>query len=459
MEEYLEKMLSQIRCKKARPYIEEEIRSHLESQTEDNISVGMSREAAEQMAVTDMGNPVEVGISLDRIHRPRIAWKLLAVVGLLSVLGILVQISVWRNVGMYELESYLKESYRNLMIDYIGSVILGLAVLCGIYFIDYTFIAKYSKIIAIFINIMGILLLTGVFGGYINGTHYGIGFGPFTFSATSMMMFYVPVYGAILYKYRDGGIGSLLKSVGWLILPVFITFRMPNIIVAGIIMISMLIQLTTAIIKGWFRVKAKSAVAVLWSVFMVLPAITLFVMYKYHFLASYQEERLRAFFQASGDGFYLTASLRALCQNISWVGNSGNDIIATLPEFNREYIFSYILNSYGILFGIMVVAVLAVLVMFIFGTSVKQKNELGLVMGFGCGRVFLLNIVINVLGAIGLLPPASSFLPFFSVGGSNIVLCYALIGIVMSIYRYKDVYPKKWKVSDVSIQKNFTINI
>jgi len=458
MEEYLEKLLSQIRCKKARPYIEEEIRSHLESQIQDNIAAGMTSEAAEQMAVKDMGNPVEVGISLDRIHKPRIAWKLLVVVGILSVLGLLVQVSVLRNVGMCEVESYLKESYRNLMIDYIGSVILGFAILCGIYFVDYTFIAKYSKIIAIFINIMGILLLTGVFGGYINGTHYGIGFGPFTFSATSMMMFYVPIYGAILYKYRDGGIGSLLKSVGWLILPVIITFRMPNIIVAGIIMISMLIQLTTAIIKGWFRVKAKRVV-VLWSVFMVLPAIVLFVMYKCHLLASYQEERIRAFFQASGDGFYLTASLRTLCHNISLVGSSGNDIIGTLPEFNRDYIFSYILNSYGILFGLMVVAVLAVLVMFIFGTSIKQKNELGLVMGFGCGMIFLLNIVINVLGAIGLLPPASSFLPFFSVGGSNIVLCYALIGIVMSIYRYKDVYPKKLKVSDVSIQKNFTINI
>ena len=41
------------------------------------------------------------------------------------------------------------------------------------------------------------------------------------------------------------------------------------------------------------------------------------------------------------------------------------------------------------------------------------------------------------------IPPASSFLPFLSIGRSNILLCYALVGIIMSIYRYKDVYPKK----------------
>ena len=46
MESYLEKLLSQIRCKKARPYISDEIRSHIESQIEDNLSGGMEYEEA-----------------------------------------------------------------------------------------------------------------------------------------------------------------------------------------------------------------------------------------------------------------------------------------------------------------------------------------------------------------------------------------------------------------------------
>ena len=32
MEEYIEKLISQIRCKKARPYVAEEIRYHIENQ-------------------------------------------------------------------------------------------------------------------------------------------------------------------------------------------------------------------------------------------------------------------------------------------------------------------------------------------------------------------------------------------------------------------------------------------
>ena len=50
MEKYLEKLLLQIRCKKARPYIAEEIRGHIESQIEDNIADGMSYEEAEKNA-------------------------------------------------------------------------------------------------------------------------------------------------------------------------------------------------------------------------------------------------------------------------------------------------------------------------------------------------------------------------------------------------------------------------
>ena len=445
MEKYLEKLLLQIRCKKARPYIAEEIRGHIESQIEDNIADGMSYEEAEKNAVADMGDPIAVGISLDKIHKPQIAWKLLVIVGILSLLGILLQQSIFYQSGYSNLEPFMQEMYQLETESFVYSVFIGFILMCGIYFIDYTVIAKYSKIIGLFIITMGILLLAGFFGGDINGVRYSIGFGMFRISAPSLMMFYVPIYGAILYKYRDGGFPALLKSIVCLIIPVFITFRMPILFVA------------MAILKGWFKISVKKTIVRLWAVFMFLPIMLLFVMYTFHLLAEYQEARIRSFFSASGEGFYLTSRLRTFSKDILLVGNSGNDVIGSLPEFNSDYIFSYILNSYGSIAGIVVVAVLAALVMFIFGASIKQKNELGMVMGFGCGMIILLNILLNLLGALGIIPPASSFLPFLSIGRSNILLCYALVGIIMSIYRYKDVYPKKIRASQVSFQK--TINI
>ena len=125
METYLEKLLSQIRCKKARPYIAEEIRDHIESQIADNLSEGMSYEEAEKNAVTDMGDPVEVGISLDRIHKPKIAWKLLVIVGILSLLGILIQQSILRQPGYQELEIGMQERYRYAAEGFGAAVVIG----------------------------------------------------------------------------------------------------------------------------------------------------------------------------------------------------------------------------------------------------------------------------------------------------------------------------------------------
>ncbi len=106
-------------------------------------------------------------------------------------------------------------------------------------------------------------------------------------------------------------------------------------------------------------------------------------------------------------------------------GNSGKDVVGGLPEFNQDYIF--LLYSEQLRTGragIFVAAILAALVVFLFGASVRQKNELGMVMGFGCGMIILLNISLNFAGMLGWIPLTSTFLPFLSFGRNNILLCY-----------------------------------
>lgn len=459
METYLEKLLSQIRCKKARPYIAEEIRDHIECQIADNLSEGMTYEEAEKNAVADMGDPVEVGISLDRIHKPKIAWRLLVIVGILSLLGLLLQQSILSQPGYKDLEIGMQERYRYAAEGFGAAVAVGFLIMCVIYFLDYTVIAKYSRFIGGAILVLGGLRLAGFGGLDVNGVRDWIGFGRLQVAVTSLMMFYVPIYGAILYKYRDGGAFALCKATLWLILPVFITSRLPSLGVAVIIMVSMLMELTVAVWKGWFKLPVKKTIACLWLLFAGLPVLLLAAMYELHILVVYQEERIRSFLSHSGDANYMTSMLRKFNENILLWGNSGKNVVGVLPEFNQDYIFSYILNSYGLLAGIFVAAILAALVLFMFGASARQKNELGMVMGFGCGMIILLNVSLNLAGIFGWVPLTSTFLPFLSAGRNNILLCYALVGIILSIYRYKDVYPKKFKASKVSLQKTITLNL
>lgn len=459
MEQYLEKLLSQIRCKKARPYIAEELKNHIECQIEDNMQEGMEYEEAERKAVEDMGDPIEVGISLDRIHKPKVAWGLLLVVALISIFSIWVQQSVLHQKDFQNLNEHQQMVFQLYGDDFVVLVVMGIVLMSVVYFLDYTRIAKYAKAIGLFIIAMGILVVVGFFGTDINGVRYRVGFGAFRIAAIPFMMLYVPVYGGILYKYRNGELKEFIKALLWLVIPVILTFKIPNVVAAGIMMLSMLLQLTVAVFKGWFRLSVKRTLMSLWAAVIVLPVSILGVMYSFHLLEWYQEERIRSFLRGSGDGFYVTGIIRTLLKKVQWLGNSDAQVIGNLPEFNGDYIFTYVISTYGVVAGLLIVMVLSALILSIFYAAFKQKNQLGLVMGVGCGSLLMVNMGINLLGAIGAIPPASSFLPFFSQGRDNVLLGYALVGITMSIYRYKDVYPANLKNTEMTIKKDFTINI
>ena len=148
----------------------------------------------------------------------------------------------------------------------------------------------------------------------------------------------------------------------------------------------------------------------------------------------------------SGDVSYLTATLRSLLTVNKFAGNSGVDVTEMLPAYNADYILVYLSSVYGMLAAILICCILAVLILTVFHTAMRQKNQLGMMMGCGCGMIFLVSFLINVLENVGAFPPAATFMPFLSAGGSYIIVSYGLMGIVLSIYRYKNVYPQHVRI-------------
>lgn len=221
---------------------------------------------------------------------------------------------------------------------------------------------------------------------------------------------------------------------------------MPSIMSAGLMLIAMLVMLTMAICNNWFVVHKKKALAFLWGIFMVLPFVVFMGIYFRDILVSYQKEHIRSLIFHSPYDNYMTSTLRSLLETSQWIGSSGKNISGILPSFNGDYVLMYLSATYGIMVATLVCCVLASMILIIFGIAVKQKNQLGMVMGCGCGMIFLVSFLINVLQNLGNLPPNMTFLPFLSAGGSYIVVSYGLIGIVLSIYRYKNIYPRHVKL-------------
>lgn len=136
---------------------------------------------------------------------------------------------------------------------------------------------------------------------------------------------------------------------------------------------------------------------------------------------------------------------RNLISGSKWIGEGAVNPNGILPTITSNYIVTFVMYYYGILAVIMLLAVLGFFIFKIFKISVHQKNQLGTVIGVGCSLVFAVQIVIYVMVNLTIFPTTAVFLPLFTYGGTGTIVSYALIGILLSIYRYQNVLPQGLK--------------
>ena len=211
MEEYIRMLLEQVRFQKAHKAIGDEIRSHIEDQIEKNVSEGMEQETAERKAVEDMGDPVEAGIRLDKVHRPQIAWGVIVVALLIGVIGIIVQKIIANDRLLDKSLVSFSSSPEIMKYMYFASgpemykvfTAFGIVAMLFMYLVDYTTVARHSKVIAFWLIAINYLII------YVGLDHTPIclrghkGLIVKIYHVTIPMMFLlIPLFAGILYKYR-----------------------------------------------------------------------------------------------------------------------------------------------------------------------------------------------------------------------------------------------------------------
>ena len=183
------------------------LEDHITDQAEMYLKKGMTEEQALKKAIAEMGDPVQVGVELDRIHRPQMSWGLVLLAGILGIISIVLQ---------YGLKSHGYEMgfpQRQLLFTVVGFVLM-----LGIYYLDYSILGKYGKWMAgVFLALMGLTIPCRL---YMGGAGTYLRLGNMAVSVPLLMYLYVPLFGAVLYSYRRKGYEALWKIAGWMILPV-----------------------------------------------------------------------------------------------------------------------------------------------------------------------------------------------------------------------------------------------
>ena len=105
------------------------------------------------------------------------------------------------------------------------------------------------------------------------------------------------------------------------------------------------------------------------------------------------------------------------------------------PKAYNDFILAVAGNEFGFIGCVAVVALLAAIIIRIMQIGIGARDVQGKIICFGVFGMFAAQILINVGMVLALLPVIGVTLPFFSAGGSSLVVLYVSVGIVQSVYK------------------------
>lgn len=104
-----------------------------------------------------------------------------------------------------------------------------------------------------------------------------------------------------------------------------------------------------------------------------------------------------------------------------------------VPNAWNDFIFAYLANVLGFVGAAAVLVVLLALCLRTLQTGLRCPDALGCNICVGIFAALFLQCVINLGMNLQVLPVIGVTLPFFSAGGSSVVMMYLCIGIVLSV--------------------------
>ena len=121
-------------------------------------------------------------------------------------------------------------------------------------------------------------------------------------------------------------------------------------------------------------------------------------------------------------------------------GIFGNGIFSgsyySVPNAHNDFVLSWIGNATGFVGCCVVLGILFALVCKTFATGARSEDMLGSFICAGIGGALMAQIAVNVGMNLRVLPVIGVTLPFYSAGGSSVLMLYICVGLVLSVYMH-----------------------
>lgn len=341
--------------------------------------------------------------------------------------------------GIINLYGSLSVHHKDFFDPYVIKQIIWFAISFFIMFVIITI--DYNTLIEAAYYIYGFILIfiTAVLlkGRITHGASRWISLGMFSFQPSELMkiglIFALAKYFTSYENKKGYSLKELIVPFTVIIIPVLLIAKEPDLGTALIVLFIGFIMVFLAGIK-------KSSMAVLAGIALVAGPLLWFR------LKSYQKSRILIFLHPAKD--YLGAGYNIIQSEIAvgagrffgdGFGNGSQSTLDFLPAKHTDFIFSTFMQQFGFLGGLVLIALYFIVIIRGFKIVYRAKKLQGFLLGGGALGIITFHAIINMYMTVGLLPVVGVPLPFFSYGGTSLVVDMSAAAILLNISmrRYK----------------------
>ena len=172
---------------------------------------------------------------------------------------------------------------------------------------------------------------------------------------------------------------------------------------------------------------------------------------------TYRLERIIGFLKPSeniqGINYQVTASKAAISAGGFWGSGIGRGLskLNSIPEVQADYIFAGWSEAMGY---VGVIAYIMLLLLFAwrgYKAAFSCPYRFAAYGCFGCVSVIVVQSIVNLMVVCGLLPSIGIPLPFFSVGGSSIIVTLGMCGFILNASRCQEKNSEYTQFEDISV--------
>ena len=310
--------------------------------------------------------------------------------------------------------------------------VIGVFLMFVLSFFDYSNLRKFSWPL---LGISFFLLVVVLFMPPINGVHRWIQIGAFSFQASEITKFAIVVFFANLITQNFEKMGTFKYGI----LP-FLVVLAPTLVLLAL---EPHISCTVIVILLAGGMLFIGGIKLRWFG-MVLGAVSSALVYLVMFTdkLTYANNRIAGWLDPFGadatvdtwqtrQGLYAIGSGGVLGLGL---GNSRQKYLY-IPEPQNDFIFSVVCEELGFVGAVVILILFAMLTWRGILISMRAKDRFGALLGIGLTAQVGLQVILNIAVVTNTIPNTGISLPFFSYGGTSLLMLLAQMGIVLSISR------------------------